>query len=272
MLRSVLVGLALLFLIITLYVICGLLFRLPLIAIDALTGRTEIAEWGSVLFPIFLVVAFHKDWLAIPRPYQCRGDIWIDASPSAVWDHVRPRARSSTFHSGFDRIDACPGEPDRFDLVIDGRMGDEGVPVPDRLQVRITEEEPKAYLQMKPLNAAAFPLFAKDNVQTEYFLTPEDGGTRVTMKDTLSRITPVMIIAFLYMNPARDGLKRLKAFAEGTPDPSRMGAWMEELDGEGVPGPEVRRTLNFAAGTVIVGSLFLLFGVLALVFRLMPPQ
>ena len=58
----------------------------------------------------------------------------------------------------------------------------------------------------------------------------------VSTVEHLARITPGMVLAFLYLNPAKDGLKRLKAGVEGQPDPSHLGAWLDDIDPESIDG------------------------------------
>lgn len=182
------------------------------------------------VWSLLLLLAWAKGWLVINRPYTCYGCRVIDAPIEDIWDHVRPRVRDKTFHSGIERIVGLPGEPDRFDLILDAQLRDDEANMTDRLQIRIAAEKAPNYLKLTYLNAAEFPLFAKETVSTEYFLDPVEGGVAVSIVENLARITPGMVLAFLYLNPARDGLKALKSVAEGQPDTSRMHAMMQELD------------------------------------------
>jgi len=186
-----------------------------------------VSVWG---WSLLLMVAWAKGWLAINRPYSCHGRIVIDAPIEEIWDHVRPRVRGNTFHSGFERIVALPGEPDRFDLVLDAQLRDDEANDTDRLQSSIVAEEALRYLKLTYLNASEFPLFAKESVSTEYFLEPVEGGVAVSIVENFARITPEMVLAFLYSNPACKGLKALKAVAESQPDPSRAEILMQNLD------------------------------------------
>ncbi|MGI9390868.1 MAG: hypothetical protein ACR2O1_12490 [Boseongicola sp.] len=187
----------------------------------------SISIW---VWSMLLILAWTKGWLVINRPYSCHGRIVIDAPIEEIWDHVRPRVRGNTFHGGFERIVALPGEQDRFDLIVDARLRNEEANVTDRLQTTIAVEEPKRYLKLTYLNAAEFPLFAKELVSTEYFLEPVAGGIAVSIVENLARITPGMVLALLFLNPSKDGLTALKAAAEGWPDPSRQEPLVQELD------------------------------------------
>jgi len=195
-----------------------------------LSGLGFLDEISSWIWPVLLVIAWNRGWLVINRPYNFHRKIVINAEVEDVWDHIRPRVRANTFHSGFGRIVGLPGEPDRFDMILDPRLLDDETNQTDRLQVCISEKETRCYIKLTYLNADQFPLFAKESVSTEYFLDPVEDGTKVTMVERLARITPTMVIAFLYLSPAKDGLKRLKAIVEGLPDPSRMGGWLDEID------------------------------------------
>jgi hypothetical protein len=211
----------------------SLLARLP--GLGFLDG---ISGW---IWPVLLAIAWMRGWLVINRPYNCHGEIVINAEVEDIWDHIRPRVRANTFHGGFGRIVGLPGEPDRFDMILDPRLLDNETNQTDRLQVCISAQDARGYIRLTYLNADQFPLFAKESVSTEYFLDPVEDGTKVTMVESLARITPTMVIAFLYLNPAKDGLKRLKATVEGLPDPSRMGGWMDDMDPKSAPSDEVQR-------------------------------
>ena len=193
-------------------------------------GFAFLDNFSVAIWSLLLILAWAKGWLVINRPYTCHGCIVIDAPIEDIWDHIRPRVRGNTFHSGFGRIVGLPGEPDRFDLLLNPRLRDSEANITDRLQVKITAERAPCYLKLTYLNAAEFPLFAKESVSTEYFLDPVEGGVAVSIVENLARITPGMVLAFLLTDPARAGLKALKAFAEGQPEPSRTHALMQELD------------------------------------------
>ena len=197
-------------------------------------GLAFLEDFGGWIWPVLLVFAWVRGWLVINRPYSCHGEIVIDAKAEDIWDHVQLRVRANTFHSGFGRIVGLPGEPDRFDMVLDARLLDDEANSTDRLQVCVAEKETLRYIKLTYLNAGEFPLFAKESVSTEYFLDPVDGGIKVSMVERLARITPGIVFAFLYLNPVKDGLKRLKAVVEGEPDPSIMGGWLDEIDPESV--------------------------------------
>ncbi len=185
---------------------------------------------GGWIWPALLAIAWIRGWLVINRPYNCRGEIVINAEVEDIWDHIRPRVRANTFHNGFGRIVGLPGEPDRFDMIMDPRLLDDETNQTDRLQVCISAQEARCYIRLTYLNADQFPNFAKESVSTEYFLDPVEHGTKVTMVERMARITPTMVIALLYLNPVKDRLKRLKAIVGGLPDPSRIGAWVDEID------------------------------------------
>ncbi len=190
-----------------------------------------VSRW---VWPGLLIFAWARGWLVINRPYNCHGSIEIDASIDDIWDHIRPQARLGTFHTGFERIVGLPGEPDRFDFILDARLRDDGANKTDRLQARISGEDAPRYLKLTYLNAADFPLFARDTVSSEYFLHQVEGGVEVSIVERLARITPAMVLAFLYLNPARDGLKRLKAAVEGQSNPSHLGAWLDDIEPESI--------------------------------------
>ncbi len=193
----------------------------------------SISRW---VWPVVLIFAWARGWLVINRPMSCHASIVIEAPVEDIWDRIRPRARPETFQTGFGRIVGLPGEPDRFDLILEARLRDDETNTTDRLQTRITAEDAPRFLELTYLNAADFPLFAREATTTEYFLDPVAGGVEVSMVEHLARITPGIVLAFLCLNPASDSLKRLKAIVEGEPDGSQIGAWLDDMDPDSIDG------------------------------------
>lgn len=245
-----------------LFVAFDIAFGVLLFQLARLTGIEALGGISSVWVLILAAILLPRNWKCLPIRYRCHGSVFVNASPGAVWDAVCLRARHDSYHAAAERIVPVAGSADEFQFHLHPSFGDEDSPVPV-LNVRQVEAVPGRYLKSVNLNAGDFQMFSQDVESSEIFIEPRDGGCEVTFCENLARLSLTAIPALLYLNPARDEAKRLKAWVEGEPDTSRMTQWMRDMEAEG-RSPELARDFHIAAITAcVVLALFalgLLFG------------
>lgn len=234
-----------------------------------LTGIGDLDGWATVSLIVMLMWFFPRKWLAWNRKYECHGTTMIQADIAQVWRKIELTARDEYFTPSINQVRAVPGTRDEFQLMFDGPPAD-GI-MPAFLHVRVTEDRRYEYLAYRTLNAHELPLFGKDHLMTEFLLSQQEDGVRVTMIETLSRITLGSFLAFLFLNPAKDGLKSLKAQLEGTQDVSMMTRMANDMGPHGEPSQEIRRAIWVSSVTAVVFTATLTVGVMVLIAWLVAP-
>lgn len=222
---------------------------------EMLTGLdvTEaVSGWGGTLLLAALIVLFPRDLLAWNRKYCIEGEVVIDASIEEVWDWLHIREREDYFSTSTRRITAIPGKHDEFRMLFDDRLKDPDVTMPDHIHVRVLDEEPYEYMAFHAVNAEDMPLFGKDHLMTEVLLEQLLDGVRVRYLETLSRVTIGCFFALLFLNPARDAMRSLKAQIEGTQNPSVMYEMLESFDPEIQGAFGMNRAVQVAALTAML--------------------
>lgn len=168
---------------------------------------------GLVLF-LGIVRLVPRDKLALNRKFCIEGEVIIDAPIEDVWNRVNLRERSDYFNPVIRQVRAVPGAPQEFKLLFKKGMACALAACPDSLRVRLLDEEIYEYMAFHAVNAKQMPLFGKDHRMTEILLEQQLDGVRVRYIETLSRITLGTLLALIFLNPARDTLRSLKAQIE----------------------------------------------------------
>ena len=232
-----------------------------------LDPNSSIADWALPALIFALVFLIPKNWLAWNKRYDCHGSVVIDAPISQVWDMVEIRERDDYFASALKQIRTVPGQSDEYHFLTDG-PADEGMPA--HVHIKIVDEVPNEYLAYYVVNADELPLFGKDHMMTEIILSEVEDGVKVTYIESLKRLTLVSFLAFLFLNPARDGLVNLKAQIEGTENTSILHRMARDTSNPGEITGETKRALNISSITAVVfttGLLVALFAAINLLLR-----
>ncbi len=247
------------------------LVALLLIAIDQALGLNlteKLGGFGGSILLLWLIWMMPKDWLSWNKTYECRGTAHIAAKPEDVWHQMRLRERENYFTPGIGQIRAIPGSDDEFEMHFVEQLEDEDIGCPKFAHAKLVDEVENEYLAYQVLNVDEMPSFGRDHLMTEIILERQEDGTKVTYIDTLSRIRPTTFLALLFLNPARDALRSLKAQMEGTEDPSILVKLVNSVDENGAPTGEVKSALWVAGATAMVVTTGLVAAVLYLIFYL----
>lgn len=247
------------------------IFGLLAFAVMSATGMdldTLLGGWGGVLLVVLVAYLFPKDLLAWNRKYYIQGETIIDAPIEKVWDWMQIRERDDYFSSSTKKIRKIPGTRDDYQMMFDERLNDEDDDIPNHIHVRLLDEEPHEYMAYHVVNVEKMPLFGKDHLMTEVLLNQQEDGVRVRYIETLSRLTLGGFFALLFLNPARDSLRSLKAQMEGTQDPSLMNRVLQGMSDEGEPSDEVKRATHISGITAMVVVTAMTAGVIYVVSRL----
>lgn len=224
-------------------------------------------SWWVLIALMFLPKGWIFKRLRLNRPYVCHATTDIDAPIAEVWDMYRLRPRTDYHSPTMPVVEAVAGKPDHFDLVVDDRFTTDG-DIPARIQMRVDETIENFYIRMTCLNADTLPLFGKDLENTEIWMERVEGKTRVTYAENLSQLSLTAVAAFLFLNPAKDGLKQVKSRLEGTEDTSWMTKSMNDVGPNGeASAASIQTQIMIMAAVTIVGTA-LCFGAVGLVFWL----
>ncbi|MCF2904395.1 hypothetical protein L0666_05305 [Octadecabacter sp. CECT 8868] len=234
-----------------------------------LNGISGIWVFAALIFVLPKQYIWGKiaKMIGFDGPYVCHATLDIDASVAEVWDEVRLRPRDDYYQPTMKRITAVAGEPNRFDLHVDERLTADG-DIPMRIEAVIEEKVENFYLRLGYLNAETLPLFGKDLVSTEIWMEREAGKTRITYAENLSQLTLTTALAFLFLNPAKDGLKQLKSRCEGTPDTSWMGKTMRGVGPNGEVDSQTQGTMTAVLASVLIVTTLMVAGVMWFVMSL----
>lgn len=201
---------------------------------------------------LWLIMAFWvlpKNWGFVRRGYSCKGSVVIKASIEDIWAELRPSHRGSDYRATIDRMSSDPQIEGRYYLHFDPRLTDEtSRPVP----IDIVKEEPLRYLMIDYPDADALPGGAADLCCSEIFLEPDADGVHVTFQDSLRRLSATSIVSIVCFNPCEDAALRLKAWMEGTQDPSQLGRLMDGMSVDGTPDASLRSGVIVAGVTAFI--------------------
>lgn len=220
-----------------------LAFAVTLAGIGWFFELPYLAELGL----LWLIMAFWvlpKDWRVVRRHYSCTGSVVIDAPIEDIWATLRPSHRGSDYRATIERISCDPQVETRYFLHFDRRLSDDPLPP---VPVDISEEEPQRYLRLTYPDADALPGGAADLTCSEIILEPLADGVHVTFQDTLRRLSITSIVSIVCFNPCEDAALRLKAWMEGTKDPSQLGRLMDGMAADGTPDEGLR------SGVIVAG-------------------
>ena len=237
-------------------------------ALSMIPGLGWLEGWSGLLIAFWVWIFLPDRYKALQVKYDIRGSAVIDAPAETIWNLMRPREGRDYFLNSVTHVTAVEGEPDRVDLHFDNKFAE--TPLPS-LQVVIEEQETLAYLRMGYLNADAFPLWSKDLANTEYFMEREGDAWRVTHIEHLERLRLITILALLFLNPCRDGVKRLKALSEGQEDTSWMGRMSRDTGPNGEPPKEMAQTIRVVGITACVTVTAFTAGMLWFIAHLVSP-
>lgn len=247
------------------------IFGAMALAVLSLTGidlATILGGWGGIILIALVAYLFPKDLLAWNRKYYIQGETVIAAPIDQVWDWLQIRERDNYFTSSTKRIRKVAGTSDEFHMLFDERLNDDTDDIPSHIHVRLLDEEPNEYMAYHVVNVDKMPLFGKDHLMTEVLLNEQEDGVRVRYIETLSRLTLGGFLALLFLNPARDSMRSLKAQMEGTQDPSLMSRVVAGMGEDGEPSNEVKRATHIGGITAMVVSTALVAGLLYFISRL----
>ena len=221
---------------------------------------------------LFVALILPKGWiikrLRGNKPYVCHATMDIEAPVGEVWDMYRLRPRDDYHSITMPIVRAVPGISNQFELVVDGRLSKDD-DIPETMKMQVDEEIENFYIRMHCMNAESLPLFGKDLVSTEIWMEEiAPNRTRVTYAENLSRLTMITVLAFLFLNPARDGLKRVKALCEGQEDTSWMTKSFNDIGPNGEVGSQAGQTATMVAvaTTLVLGGF--MFGLFWFIFSL----
>ncbi len=232
-----------------------------------MSPNSWISDWALPVLIFALLFLVPKNWLAWNKRYDCHGSVVIDAPISEIWDMVEIRERNDYFASTMKQIRSVPGQSDEYHFLMES-AADEGMP--DHVHIKIVDEVPNEYLAYYVVNADDLPLFGKDHMMTEIILSEVEDGVKVTYIESLKRLTLLSFLAFLFLNPARDGLVNLKAQIEGTENTSILHRLDRDTSNPGEVTGETKRALNISGITAVVfttGLLVALFAAINLLLR-----
>jgi len=236
-------------------VVFDMLIAAVLIALASALGMDWIAHLDSFWLIVFVALVMPKGWiwrrLSLNKPYVCHATQDIQAPVAQVWDLFRLRPRNDYYSVTMPTVVAVDGVADEFELQIDPKMTTQDDPLTS-IKMKVDETIENFYIRMHCTN----PLFGKDLISTEIWMEDlGNGSTRVTYAETLSRLTLVTILAFVFLNPARDGLKRAKALCEGKEDTS----WMTKAFNDVGPNGETSNDLNQNMTMIAIATTVVLF-------------
>jgi len=229
--------------------------------------------WMGEISVLWLILAFWvlpKDWMAINRIYRCTGSAIINAPIETVWDEVRLRPRGASYRPVVRQISADLTQPDLFHYHIDPRLTGADTNHPERISVQVTDMEPHGYLRIEYPQTNNLPSWSRDLICSEVTLAQRENGVEVTFIETLRRLTVPAIFSLMFLNPCRDTAARLKAWVEGTEDPSWMGQFMTNIGPDGTPPEAMRTGIMVASVTAIAVLTAITLGVVSLVLFALP--
>ncbi len=213
----------------------------------------------------FLPNLLPSNWLAWNRKYYIQGEALIDAPLPVVWDWMQIRERNDYFSTTTSKIEQVAGTENEFRMLLDNRLNDETGTVPDHIHVRVLDEEEHEYMAYHIVNVEKMPLFGKDHLMTEVLFEQQENGVHVRYIETLSRLTLTGFLMLLFLNPARDALKSLKAQIEGNEDTSIQYQMSDGMGENGEPPAAVKRAIHIGGITAMIAVTALAFGVMYLV-------
>ena len=218
-------------------------------------GLTLLAIWA-------LLPKSYKVW---HRDYEIRGSVLIDAPAERIWRLLRPTPGQPYFLNTVSEIRAVDGAPARVDMLFHPTAAASRLPP---LQCVIEAEERLVHLRLGYLNREAFPLWSRDLVASEYTMRRDKGQWRVTHVERLDKLRVTTVLALLFINPCHDGICRLKALSEGTPDPSLLGRIAQGAVPGGAWPAEMARGVQVVGATVCVVLTAFTFGLLWVIANL----
>lgn len=233
-----------------------------------------LGEISGTWFVLIAVLLMPKGWiwkrLGWDKPYVCHATDVIRAPVAQVWDLYRLRPRTDYHSVTMPTVVSVEGTTDEFLLMVDDRLTKDG-DIPPAVHMKVDELIEDFYIRMHCKNASDLPLFGKLLVNTEIWMDDlGDGTTRVTYAENLSRMTLGTFLAFLFLNPAKDGLKQVKSRCEGTEDTSWMTKSMNNLGPNGEASAETNQTMTMVmiATTLVLGGM--VYGILRLILSMAP--
>ncbi len=239
----------------------------------ATTSRMFAIPWleqAAVLWLILMFWVLPKDWMAINRPYSCRGHVVIDAPIAQVWDAVRVTPRGATYRSVVTRITGDAARPDRFYFHLDPRLSARNDPAHARIAVDVTQSEPERYLRIEYPERDDLPGASRDLVCSEVFLQQTDDGVAVTIVESLRRISITTIFTLIFLNPCKDSARRLQSWIEGSDDASTIGRYMQGVGPNGEIATSVRLNVILATVTAVVVGSVIALGIGSFVWHMIP--
>ena len=196
----------------------------------------SLTIWGGFVLFFGALFVMPRDWLAWNGKYCVEGETIIEAPIEEVWDNLQLRPRDNYFNTVTRSIRAVPGKPDEFKLMFDQRLIGADAQAPDHIHVRLLDEEKYEYIAFHALNAHRMPLFGKDHLMAEILLEQQLDGVRVRYMETLSRVTLGAFLALMFLNPARDAVRALKAQCERDDRQSVMDEMLAKLEADAAAG------------------------------------
>lgn len=223
---------------------------------------------NTMLCLIALKFFLPSKWQVIPIRFSLRGRALISASPSEVWARIYPRPDGSYYLSTVDRIEVPHDRPNGVDLYFDDRLKAVASEAPMVLKATISEPVIGHHVHLKYLNNDEFPLFSTQVDSSDYRIEQKGEMTELQISENLSGLSFTGLISFLFLNPSKDAVQRVKAMCEGQQDTSVMGALWAQTEGEGTDQAfdQVAKVVKVTAmGFVSMLGLAVFWGVLQLI-------
>lgn len=193
-------------------------------------------SWDFSLTMVCLIVLklfLPAKWQVIPVRFSMRGRALIDTNPAEVWARMYPQAGGDYFLTTVDHIKSAPDRPNGVDIYLDDRLKDEQSQAPVMIQANITHLSKGHSLRLEYQNAENLPLFGKQTESTDYKIEQKGEMVEFQIIENFKGLSISGLLALLFLNPAKDGARRMKALCEGGPDVSVLGGLWTQIENEG---------------------------------------